>query len=378
MRVLFFANTDWYLYNFRRPLLAAVRERGHDVVLLSPMTGYGPRLQAEGFRWIELPMNRRSANLLTEWDTVRRVHQVLKDAGPGLLHNFTIKCVVYGSLAARLAGPRAVVNGLDGLGYVFSSTEPKARLLRPVVTGLLRLAMSGADRRVIVQNAQDRDLLLAGSCVDAGRLALVAGGVGVDLDRFMPVALAGDDVEPVVLFASRLILDKGIAEFVCAARQLKADGVRARFVVAGVPDAGNPAAVTGEQLREWESWGCVEFAGHVDDMPRLLSTASVVVLVTAYGEGLPRILIEGAASGLPLIASDHAACRAVVDDGVNGLIVPPRNVAALVDAMRRLIGDPALRKRMGVAGRQKAEAEFDEQAIVARTLDVYRELVPAI
>jgi glycosyltransferase involved in cell wall biosynthesis len=372
MKIVLFANTDWYLYNFRRSLALSLHRAGHELLLLSPPGPYGEKLQALGLRWEALPMERRSLNPLRELSLLRHLVALLRRERPALVHGFTIKCAVYGSLAARLAGVPARVNAVAGMGYVFTSNDAKARALRPVVRALLRLALDGEGARLILQNRDDVALFERAGLVDPARIRLVRGS-GVDCSRF--VKRGGDrSGGPLrVLVAARLLWDKGLEEYVQAARELLAEGRRIEFLLAGTPDPGNPAAVPEETVRGWVNEGVVNWLGHVEDMPTLLSAVDVVAL-PSYREGLPKTLIEAAACAQPLITTDVPGCREVVTDGVDGLLVPVRDAKALAHAIRRLDDDPALARRLGEAAWAKAHAEFDERIVIRRTIDVYREL----
>jgi glycosyltransferase involved in cell wall biosynthesis len=373
MTVILFANTDWYLYNFRRSLAFALRDAGYELLLISPPGEYGEKLRAMGFRWEPLPMSRRSLNPLRELALLWHLVKLFRREKPTLVHGFTIKCAVYGSLAARFAGVPARVNAVAGMGYVFTSDDAKARLLRPVVRALLRIALDGKSARLILQNPDDIALFKNAGLVDDSRVRLVMGS-GVDCSRFK--AGEGREVdEPLrVLLAARLLWDKGLAEYVAAGRQLKAEGRVMRFLIAGTPDPGNPAAVPENTVRGWVNEGLIEWLGHVDDMPGLLASVDMVVL-PSYREGLPKTLIEAAACALPLVTTDAPGCREVVTDGMDGLLVPVKDAGALAKAIARLQDDPALAAKLGAAARVKALAEFDEQIVIAKTIDVYRELI---
>ena len=389
MKVVLFANTDWYLWNFRRTLALALRDAGHEVVLLSPPGDYGEKLRALGLRWEALPMDRRSLNPLREAALLGHLWRLLRRERPDLVHGFTIKCAVYGALASRLAGVPARVGAVTGLGYVFTSTDAKARALRLPVRGLLRFALGGRQARLILQNPDDVAMFTAAGLVDADHIRLIPGS-GVDCVRFAPGdgdGGAGDGrrghgpdpdapTPPLrVLVAARLLWDKGLAEYVQAARMLHAEGRRIDFLLAGDPDPGNPAAVPEATVNGWVDEGLLQWLGHVDDMPALLRSVDVAVL-PSYREGLPKGLIEAAACGLPLVTTDVPGCREVVADGIDGLRVPVRDAAALAAAIARLHDDPALASRLGAAARARALAEFDEQIVIARTLAVYREVLP--
>lgn len=375
-RVLLFANTDWYLYNFRRSLALALRDVGHDPLLLSPPGAYGERLRGLGLRWEPVPMERRSLNPLREATLLLELARLFRREKPDLVHGFTIKCAVYGSLAARLAGVPAQVNAVTGLGYVFTSQDTKARALRPLVRTLMKTALGARSARLILQNPDDVAMFERSGLVDPARIRLIPGS-GVDCGRFAPMARpAPQPGEPFkVLLPARLLWDKGLAEFVDAARRLQAEGRDIEFLLAGEPDPGNPASVPEDIVRGWVEEGLVRWLGHVDDMPALFASVDVVAL-PSYREGLPKGLIEAGACGKALVTTDVPGCRDVVDDGVDGLKVPVRDAAALTAAIVRLHDDPALAARLGGAARERALNRYDERIVIERTLAVYRELLP--
>lgn len=374
MKIILFANTDWYLYNFRRTLALALRNDGHEVLLLSPQGPYAEKLQALGLRWLPVPMARRSLNPFREFNLILWLSKLMRKEHADLVHGFTIKGAVYGSLAARLAGVSARVNGIDGLGYVFASNEFKARLLRPLVRALLRLALGGKYSRLILQNPDDVAMFQDAGLVSAECVRMIPGA-GVDCNRF---SVGGKRVEGQhlrVLLAARLLWDKGLAEYAATARLLKAQGRQIHFLLAGTPDPGNPDSVPEETVQRWVNEGLIDWLGQVTDMAALLGTVHVVVLPTAYREGLPTSLTEGAACSLPLITTDMPGCREVVTNEVDGLLIPARDAEALAQAIARLDDDPVLSARLGAAARAKVLAQFDEQIVIRRTMAVYKELL---
>lgn len=375
MKLLFFANTDWYLYNFRLPLARAVRDLGHNVVMVSPPGVYTERLRAAGFRCVSLEMNRRSLNPWSEVGVLRKLTRIYTQEAPDLCHHFTVKCVIYGGLVARTVGIPSSVNAVAGMGYVFSNSGLHARVLRPAVRGALACALGGSRTRVIVQNPDDRAELLRSGAINDEHIHVIRGS-GVNTQRFTPPGLRSrvpDDV-PRVLLATRLLWDKGVGEYVEAARILMRQGVRAEFLLAGAPDLGNPNAVPQETINGWAREGVIRVLGHVDDMARLLPGVDIVTLPSAYREGVPRILLEAAACGIPCVTTDAAGCREIVSHNVNGLLIPPRNPAALAAALARLIDDESLRIRFGQAARAQAIEHFDESSVITRTLAVYEQV----
>lgn len=375
MRVLLFANTDWYLYNFRRSLALALREAGHDVVLVSPPGEFGLRLRALGLRWIAAPMERRSLNPWRELRFLAWLTRLLVEEHVDLVHSFTIKCAVYGSAAARLAGVRARVNAVAGMGYVFTNEAFAARLLRPIVRGLMRLTLGGRGARLILQNPDDVEYFAASRMVEASSIRLIPGS-GVDCGKFSPGDDRGDGRQGGVrvVLPARILWDKGVGEFVQAARILRASGRHLQFLLAGAPDPGNPASVPKEQIDGWCREGLLDWLGHVEDMPSLYRSADIVAL-PSYREGLPKGLIEAAACRVCLVTTDVPGCRDVVKDGVDGLLVPPRDADALAGAIALLYDDAELRERLAASARARAFREFDERIVIARTMEVYDELL---
>ena len=377
MKIILFANTEWYLFNFRLSLAKALQAQGHEVLLISPPGEYGARLQAQGFRWEALPMDRKSLNPLQELRLLAYLCRLYRREQPALAHHFTIKCVVYGSSAALVARVPARVNAVAGMGYVFTNQALKARLLRPVVRGLMRLVLNGRGARLILQNNDDMAAFAKAGLARPELTRLVMGS-GVDLARFtprVPSVQARPDVQPTrVVLAARLLWDKGIAEYAEAARQLKAKGLPIRFLLAGAPDPGNPAAIPQATLDGWQGEGLIELLGQVSDMAALFATVDMVVL-PSYREGLPKSLIEAAACALPLVTTDVPGCREVVTHEVDGLLVPVKDAKALASAIERLHLDPAWARELGLAARARALREFDEKIVIGKTLAVYRELL---
>jgi glycosyltransferase involved in cell wall biosynthesis len=396
MKIVLFANTEWYLYNFRRSLATALRDSGQDVILVSPAGPYGFRLRELGFRWEAAPMERRSLNPGRELLLINWLRRLFRSERVDLVHGFTIKSAVYASLAAKLAGVPARVSSVAGMGYVFANDDLQARFLRPVVSGLFRTAFRGSDSRLILQNPDDVAFFHRFRLVNPATVRLIPGS-GVDCERFAPEELRAGHREEArngrsfvfadssggppeegslrVLLPARLLWDKGVGEFVEAAKRLRSEERRISFLLAGEPDPGNPAAVPISTLRGWEASGLVTWLGHVEDMPALFRSVDVVAL-PSYREGLPKGLIEAGACGLPLVTADAPGCRDVVVHGVNGLLVPVRDSERLAAAIAQLQDDPDLRNRMGRAAREKVVAEFDERIVIERTMEVYRELLP--
>ncbi|HZH44989.1 MAG TPA: glycosyltransferase family 4 protein [Lysobacter sp.] len=376
MKFAFYANTDWYLYNFRLSTARELQAQGHEVVMLSPPGDFGARFAQHGFRWVPLSMmDRASLNPLRETRTLMELTRVLRRERPHLLHNFTVKCAVYGALAARPAGVPAVVNAVAGLGYVFTSNAPLARTLRPVVKQLMRLTLGSGNARVVLQNPDDAEVMTQQRLVPAERIRVIRSS-GVNTTRFVPVQRDAEPSRLRVLLAARLLWEKGVGEYVEAARRLRLQGRDIEFLLAGTPDPGNPRSVKQAEVEAWAREGVVRWLGHVDDMPTLMRSVDVMVLPSYYREGVPKSMIEAAACGLALITTDLPGCREVVrEHGVDGLHVQPRNAAQLAEQIALLDDDRALLRRLGVRARERALSEFDERIVIGRTLEVYAELL---
>ena len=371
-KVVLFANTDWYLFNFRLSLAETLRDAGHEVLMYSPPGAYGDRLRSLGFNWEAIPMDRRSLNPVREFSLLSCLVRRLRREKPDIVHGFTIKAAIYGAIAGKFAGVPAIVNSVNGLGYVFISNDIKARMLRPIVRLMMRFAFWGKASRVIVQNPTDKAQFVSERIVSAGSIELIPGS-GVDCDKFAP-KIAGNhsENEVRVLLPARLLWDKGVGEFVEASKIAACRGIR--FLVAGEIDIGNPAAVQASQAEAWQQEGLLELLGHVEDMTNLMENVDIVVL-PSYREGLPKSLIEAAASAKPVITTDVPGCRDVVENGVSGIVVPVRNAEALAEAIIKLAKNPDLRQKMGEAGRERALEAFDQRIIVRKTIEVYDDVL---
>ena len=366
MRVLLFANTDWFLWNFKLPLARALRDAGHEVILVSPAGNFGARLRDAGFDWRAFSLSRSGIHPIEERLAMYRLLALYRELRPDLVHHFTIKCVLYGSWAARKAGIVRVVNSITGLGFALLASTWKARLIRPVVVGFYRRALVGT--HVVFQNHDNRDVLAALGALKHAAVHVIPGD-GVDTALFCPPPAR----EPgaAVLMMGRLLWSKGVGVFVEAARIVRATRPEARFLLAGAPDPGNPESVPEAVLNHWRSEGIVEFLGHRSDVLALQQLADIAVLASTQGEGMPRALLEAAACARPMVATDVPGCRELVEDGVNGLLVPPGDSQALAGAILSLLASPDRARAMGAAARAKVLAELSDACITRRTLAVY-------
>lgn len=369
-KLLFLVTEDWYFCSHRLPPARAAQTAGYDIVVATRVANRGAEITAEGFRLVPIGLRRRSRNPFREIAAIAEIVQLYRRERPDIVHHVALKPVLYGSLAALLVRRPAVVNALAGMGFLFTSSSRLATLLRTVVSRVFRVLLNAGRNVLILQNPDDVAMLVSGGLVTASRVRLIRGS-GVDIERFRPTPEPAGS--PVVMLASRMLWDKGVGEFVGAAGALRARGIAARFVLVGDGDADNPASIPDAQLKAWHDSGVVQCWGRCDNMPAALAEAHIVCL-PSYREGLPKVLLEAAACARPLVATDAPGCREIVRDGENGLLVPLRDAASLANAIERLVGDRALRLRMGEKGRQMVESEFSEEKVAQQTLAVYREM----
>jgi glycosyltransferase involved in cell wall biosynthesis len=368
-KILLFANTDWYLYNFRLPLAQELRGMGHEVLLLSPPGDFHELLQANGFQWVPFSLSRQSTRpfgeLWTIWHLIRLYYQIR----PDIVHHSTIKPVIYGSFAAHVLRVPGIINSITGLGHLFIDSGAVTRLLRGIAKWLYRINLYRT--QVIFENPEDRDIFIQNRLLRADQSHLIMG-TGVNVEKFHPTPKSNDI--PVILFSSRMLTTKGLLEFIEATGILKQKGLKARFALAGRTDPGNPASIPEGQIDSWKQSGLVEWWGWQDDMPSALAKADIFCL-PSYREGVPNALLEACACGLPIVTTNVPGCRDVVTDGLNGLLVPVRNAVALADALETLISNPELRHKMGMAGREIAINQFSLTRVNAETLIVYNKFL---
>ncbi len=369
MKIILFANTAWYLYNFRLPLANGLKSNGSEVILISPPDEYVVKIREAGFRWLSFPFSRRGTNPLTELGTFFKLIRLYRGERPEIVHHFTIKCVLYGSLAAKLAGVRSIVNSITGLGYVFINQGDASGLLLRPVKFLYRLALRNT--RVIFQNRDDMEYFLSAGLVRPEQCSLIRGS-GVDLEKFH-VTLE-PETEALVVLPGRMLFDKGVKEFVEAARILKQENLKARFILVGDIDLQNPASVPEGEILKWESEGIVEWWRWQADMPAVYAQ-SMVVCLPSYREGLPRTLLEAAASGRAMVATDVPGCREVVQDGITGYLVPVKNSQILAEKLKLILENKELRQKMGQAGRRLVETEFSSSRVIQETTKVYSSIL---
>jgi glycosyltransferase involved in cell wall biosynthesis len=365
MRLCFVVNNPEFLVSHRLVLALGARDAGHDVHVIAPRGPGAEVLEGKGFSFHEWRLDRGGQALASEAVAVARLVALYRQVRPDVVHHVTIKPVLYGSLAAAATGVRGVVNAVSGLGYVFMAQGRRAAVRRALVARAYRMALARPNSAVILQNDDDEADLRAAGALAAARVVKIRGS-GVDIDAF-PVTDEPTGSLPVVVCPARLLRDKGVHEFVEAARILKG---QARFALVGSIDVKNPTAVKEALVRQWETERLVEWWGHRHDMATVFQQATLVAL-PSYREGLPKALLEAGASGRAVVTTDAPGCRDVVDFGRLGPLVPVGNGPALARAIAALLGDSATRDRLRHSLAAHVRTHFDQRLVLHRHLEVW-------
>lgn len=372
MRLLINVNVAWFLISHRIGVARAARDAGFEVHVAADVDSVdeASSLEREGFHFHRVRIRRGSLRPADDLSYLRQLGSIVRAVRPDLMHNVTVKPMIYGTIAARACGISRIVNAVSGLGYVFIGGRGKW-VLSQLVKCAYRVALRQRDVRVVFQNADDMRKFIEAGIIEPSQ-AVLLGGSGVDLDAF-PYAPEPPG-PPLVVLPARMLREKGVVEFAGAARMLRSGGSTAGFVLAGRLDESNPSRLSDSDMTRLVRETGVRWVGHVTDMAALYRSAHIVCL-PSYREGMPKSLLEACATGRAIVTTDTPGCRDVVRDGENGILVEPRNVEALANGLGRLLGDCELRRRMGEAGRRRAEEEFDVRLAIGATLDLYRSML---
>lgn len=368
MKILYvFADTSDFRTS-RLPMARAAKTKGCKVFIAAPGATQDTDIKENGFTAIELPKSPGGFSPGTALSTLCAVRKIINAEKPNIVHAVTLKY----SFITALALPRRIkaklVLTIAGLGYVFSPGM-KPRIMRGILSPFLKYALRHPAAHVTFQNIDDMNLMITKNYVRAERSTLIRGS-GVDIQKYSPVNNA-ETLPPLILMPTRLLHDKGVSVFIEMAKILEARGVKARFKIVGGIATGTPRAIKQEEMDSMLRGSPVEWPGKVSDMAPLYAQASIIVFPSWYNEGIPRVLLEGAAMGKPLVTTDHPGCREAVKDGVNGFLVPVKDAVATADAVEKLLRDENLRRPMGRESRILAETEFDIEKIAAQTISVY-------
>ncbi|RNL76659.1 glycosyltransferase family 1 protein [Citrobacter sp. MH181794] len=371
--LLYFVNVDWFFISHRLPIAQKALDDGYKVAIACHFTGHRDELESMGFMTFEIPFSRSGVGIFSELKTIFKIRKVIKFIKPTLIHSITIKPVIYSGLVRRtISATHPMVSAISGLGYVFTTKTMRATLIRLTATVLYKLALSGNKKIVIFQNPSDENILSKIVGLNECEKVLIKGsGVDLKVYDFKPEP---DNGQIKIAMACRLLKDKGVYQYIEAARLVKKSHSNVEFLLIGSPDPENPNSVMAEEIDAWVKEGVITYLGHRKDIANIFSDSNIVSLPSFYGEGVPKVLIEAAACGRPIVTTNNPGCRDAIVDGKTGICVPVKDSLALARAFTILIEQPALRQSMGKAARIFAEAEFDIESVVNKHLAIYNTL----
>jgi len=367
-KLLFIVNVDWFFISHRLPISLTAKKEGYEVHIACGMTDKQEYLESLGLITHPLNLSRGGTGIVQEIKSFIAIKKTLETIKPDIVHFVTIKPVLYGGIASRFVGIKNKVFAISGLGYVFTSGSLKTSILRAFIIQLYKIALGGTNSKVIVQNTNDRDMLSKYKIIKKEQEILIRGS-GVDLEthiyREEPLGT------PNVVMAARLLKDKGVLEFIEAAKILLDKGINAKFILYGDIDEHNPASLTSSELKHIKEEGIIEVHGFTSDISEVFSRSNIVIL-PSYREGLPKVLMEAAACGRPVITTDVPGCRDAIEANKTGILVRVKDSQSLADAIKKLIENKSLRVVMGKAGRELAEKEFSIIKVINTHLDIYQ------
>jgi glycosyltransferase involved in cell wall biosynthesis len=371
-KIIFLVTEDWYFWSHRLPMARAAREAGFDVGLAARVGSWGDQIRADGFSLHELDWRRGSISVLDNLKAVRSLVSIYRKERPDIVHHVSVKPVIIGSIAAFLARVPCVVNALTGLGHLFTSDSPGIKALRRVLHPVLKLALTRPGSVTLLQNKDDLIRLEWLGYVNAN--AVVIRGSGVDTNYYVPQPFNRLSIVTAA-FVGRIIEIKGVRVLMEAHRRLRRKGFRLRLLLVGEPDSENPGAISREEIAEWASEPDVEWLGYRADIKSVWAQADIAVLASIGGEGLPKALLEAAACGRPLIATDVPGSREIALDGRNAIVVPPGDPDALSDALEHLASDESLRKTFGAESRRIVESDMSQEFISRNIVLLYQKMM---
>lgn len=370
-KILFIVNDVNFFMSHRSKIAIEAIARGYEVHVVAAPNTLIPELEKLGITYHPIRLSRSGINPASEIKSLFKLYKLLKNLKPDLVHLVTIKPVLYGGLAARLTKNTAVVAAISGLGSVFVAQSIKGKVIKWLILNFYKFSLKHKNLKVIFQNTNDRKILVSEGVVSEKNTLLIPGS-GVDLSSYK--ALQQPTGTTTIIFASRLLKEKGVINYIDAIRIIRSKNIDAKFLLAGSPDPGNPSSVTQTEVNAWIDEGLVDYLGYRSDIANLFSQSNIVVLPSFYGEGLPKVLIEAAACARAIITTNCPGCRDAIVENVSGILIEPQNTQMLADAIEKLIKDPELRNSMGLEGRKLAEAKFDITDVVNTHLQTYHEL----
>ena len=364
-KVAVISNLSWNLYNFRLSLMKAIRDAGYEVIAIAPYDEYSQKIIDEGFAFHEIKINARGLNPIEDLKTTFEFYKLFKELSPDVICQYTIKPNIYGSLAAQRLKIK-MINNISGLGTLFIGNNPIAKVAKM----LYRASQHGVER-VFFQNREDFEMFTKEGIVNLSQSDILPGS-GVDIERFKP---KDKSPHPKIRFLhiSRMIWEKGIGEYVDAARIIQKKYKNVEFCLLGFLDLNNPRAISREQMEEWVEEGVINYLGTSNNVDEIIATADCVVLPSYYREGTPKTLLESGSSGKPIITTDNVGCRDVVEHGVNGFLCKTRSVDDLVEKIEMFLAlTKEERTEMGIQSRRKIKNEFNEQIVINKYLEILK------
>lgn len=371
-RLLMVINNVEFFLSHRLPVALAAQRAGFDVHIATGDLHKNDRLANHGLEHHLVPISRSGKAFIPELITFYKLFTLFVRTKPSIVHLVTIKPILYGCLAARLVGIKGVVAAISGLGFVFSNDKVFTKLVRYLVKKFYWLGLRHKNLYIIVQNSHDKNILQKLTGLGGEKFFLLPGS-GVDLREYLNQPEPQGN--PTVVMISRMLVSKGVLEFVKASTLLSGHSSNPSFVLVGAPDLQNPESVTEEQLHDWNKSGCIRWLGHQTEIAKILSASHIVVLPSFYGEGLPKVLIEAAACGRAVITTNMPGCRDAIEPNVTGLLVPPKDAGELKKAIQSLLENTEKRKSMGLAARSRAEELFQIKKITSAHIKIYQKLL---
>lgn len=372
-KLLIIVNDPAFFMSHRSQIAVEAQRKGFDVHVATATGESIKDISLLGFVHHVLPLSRSGMNPFREINSIYSIFKLFRKVQPDVCHLVTIKPVLYGGIAARFIPSMAMLFAISGLGSVFTPNSLKAKVLKTIITGMYKLALSHKQICVIFQNSNDKSILIKAGAVEDENTLLIKGS-GVELSKYC-YQPAIEKPNVTVVMACRLLREKGVVEFIEAAKILRSRGLGINFNLIGTIDPGNPETISQQEIDTWKAEGVVNILGFCDDMEDQLKNSDIVTLPSYYGEGLPKVLIEASACGRAIITTDHPGCRDAIIPDISGVLIPVKNANALADAIQKLSDNTELRNQMGIRGRRLAEQEFDVNLVVEKHLDVYNKLV---
>lgn len=373
-KLLFIVNVDWFFVSHRLPIAQEALEQGYDVTIACHFTEHEQELVDMGFNVVELPFTRSGGSISNELKTLKAIRELIDQEQPSVIHAVTIKPVLYSGLILKTIKLKIpFVVAISGLGYVFTANTFRAKLTKFIASMVYKVALAHKSKTVIFQNRSDEKILTDVAKLKANDKILIKGS-GADLSVYNHITEINRPHIKIAM-ACRLLREKGVYQYIEAAKIVKAQFPNTQFLLIGTPDLENPNTVKQSEIDKWVKEGVIDYLGHRNDIPAIFSDANIVTLPSFYGEGVPKVLIEAAACGRAIVTTTNPGCSDAIINNVTGLAVPPMDARSLADAFIKLINNPNERIKMGIKARAFAEKEFDVKAVVDTHIKIYKALV---